>query len=97
VANVYVEKADGFSRTPAGETATIVTTSLMIGEGVISIIPLQTHLLFITEVNENRVYVVTTRGYQVAQFVAIVKAYANADFAEASRLVKELEPSRARY
>lgn len=90
--------ADYFSSTPAGESATLFTTDLVIHRELASLIPQPTSILPVISKNLRRsdtwqhVYHVTTRGYTIDEFVAIVSRFHKEDFNEAYRAIERLRP-----
>lgn len=91
VGKVTPVAAREFSNSAAGETTTLVTVRSMLGAGFVALIPRETQLMHLTSVGDRHVYVLTVRGYTVAQFVAIATAYAEERFGDAAELVKQLE------
>jgi len=97
VFDLVAERDDRFNQLPEGETATIVTKNVQIGEAIEGLIPRYTSVSLIASTsNGYAYYLVTTRGYKIAQFVAVVDAYARGDIGEASRLIEELRPPEIR-
>jgi hypothetical protein len=64
----------------------------MLHAGLTALIVQETNLTHLTSVGDRHVYLLSVRGYTVAQFIAIATAYANENFDEAARLVGELRP-----
>lgn len=92
VINLRSVPADFNMRTPAGETAILVTNGLIMHPHLADIMPRTTHLHLLTSKDGSHVYKVTVIGYTVKVFVAIAAAFANEDIYLAESLIEELRP-----
>jgi hypothetical protein len=90
--NIRSLSADHFSSRPAGATAIIVTSGVVLDEKLAGPIPLETTLWPLTSVGDVHVYKLTIRGYTVQHFIDIAMAFANMKFDEAEELIKQLKP-----
>lgn len=75
---------------PAGTTAILVATGVVIHPQMATLLPQHTYLVPLTTVGVTSTYSVEIRGYTLDQFIAIVLAYANGDFERAEKLLAEL-------
>ena len=91
--NVTTVPADFFTRTPAGESAILVTNGIIIHPHLAAIMPRTTHLYPLTSEDSSHVYSVTVIGYTVEAFIAIAAAFANKDIDLAESLIKALRPT----
>jgi hypothetical protein len=78
-----------------GETAYVITDVVIHHELAAKIgsdLDIETQLEPLTSRDGRHTYCVTVYGYTIAQFVAIVTAYAQENFIEAVRLIREVAP-----
>jgi hypothetical protein len=81
---------DYYPALPAGESTCMTARGVVLHPALTSMIPPATTLEPLTSTEDVHTYKLEVRGYTVEQFIAIATAYANADFAEADRLIAEL-------
>jgi len=79
-----------------GERARVLVQGTKFGADLADLFPHGTTTISHHLDRLTQVYVVTTRGYTIQQFIEIVKLYEDGKFDEVDRLVAELFPRRTR-